>query len=203
MATRKELLDELNQQLEKLSDTVGDRSRALEDSNNDLGDAHDALRGEIGHFSNSLDESLEKHANAQEKAAQTLSKGLSDLGSDIIGAAVVGGALFLGGKLLTMLIERVQETNRKTEMIKSIQFLQSSMSPLPYSLAIERSSAANATTDQRQSILNELIHDGIVTVKREADVETLRIEPDNQKLLEYWDWIESIRREVQKVQDER
>jgi hypothetical protein len=176
MPTRKELLEELRYEIEHLSDTVTDGSDVLAASH----------------------EALEKHGQTQLQAAEVIFKGLDKVGGDIIAAMFVGGFAWLMGKAIVVLIERIREINKKTDMIKSIQKLQAKYSHLSYEFIVERSFAGRASKDERQSILNELIHDEIVTTKESESGEVLSIEPDNPKLIEYWEWLDSIRETANK-----
>jgi hypothetical protein len=176
MPTHKELLEELRNEIEYLSSAVTEGSSELMSSS----------------------EALEKHGRTQLQAAEVISKGLEKAGGDILAAVVVGGFMWLFGQAIVLLIDRVREINKKTALIKSIQALQARYSPLSYEFIVERSSVSGASKDERQSILNELLHDDIVTTKESEKGEVLSIDPSNPKLIAYWEWIDSIKAEVVK-----
>src|SRR5207247_4989565 len=175
MPTRKELLEQLEYEIEQLSGTVTEGSEALATSA----------------------EALDRHGETQLEAAKIISRGLTSASSEMIGAMFLGGFLWLTGKavgtVVGALIDRVREINKKTAMIKSIQTLQGRHAPLTYEFIVERSIAEGASKDERQNILNELLHDGIVSSKVSEDGESLCIESDNPKLKAYWEWLDSMR----------
>lgn len=88
---------------------------------------------------------------------------------------------------------RIREINMKTDLINSIQSLQARYAFLSYEFILERSFAQGATRDERQNVLNELLHDGIVTSKQSENGEVFLIEPNNPKLIERQEWLESIK----------
>ena len=169
MPTRKELLENLQFEIENLSDRVTEGSEALD-----------------------------KQGNTQIQAANIISDGLSGLGGDLIAAAVVGGSLLLAGKATAWVIDELIAIKKKTDMIKSIQKLQDRYSPLSYDFIIERSYVQGTSKDARQSLLNELLHSEIVTTKNSESGELLSIEPDNPKLIAYWKWLDGLREVAEK-----
>lgn len=162
MPTRKELLADLRNEIDRLSDTVTNESEALE-----------------------------RHGDTQIQAAEIISGALTKASGDVLAAVVIGGFSWLIGRTL---IDHIRAINKKTDLIKSIQFLQERHSSLSYEFVVERSSVVGATRDERQSILNELIHDDIVTVVENSDKgETLFIDAANPELIEYWERVDSIK----------
>ena len=85
-------------------------------------------------------------------------------------------------------------------MINSIQKLQDRYSSLSYEFIVERSYVQGASKDKRQNILNELLHDEIVTAKESENGEVLFIDPDNPNLIAYWEWLDSLREIAEKEQ---
>jgi hypothetical protein len=159
------------------------------------------LQFEIENLSNRMtegSEALQKQGDNQVQAAEIISNGLSNLGGDLIAAAVVGGFLSLAGKATGLIIGQLVEIRRKTDMIKSIQKLQERHAPLSYDFIVERSYVQGASKDVRQNLLNQLLHDEIVTAKESENGEVLCIEPNNPKLIAYWDWLDGLRDVVEK-----
>src|SRR5260370_6050659 len=168
MPTRKELLEELSNEIGQLSSAVTDGSQDV--------------RASAG--------ALEEHGRAQIQAAETIADGLKEASGEILVASVVGGVLGLLGNALG---NRIREINMRTDLIKSIQSLQARHASLSYEFILERSFAQGASKHQRQNDLNELIHDGIVTSMQSENGEVFSIDPNNPKLIERQEWLDSIK----------
>ncbi|MCR4319888.1 MAG: hypothetical protein NUV74_06075 [Candidatus Brocadiaceae bacterium] len=215
MATKKELLEELGAEIARLSRTVDDGfdrfSEPIDVKSEDFVASHKEITSALERAAEAherstealsfrIESSLEKHGEAQLQAADIISKSIGKAVDDIIGGVIVGGFLWLCAKGIAALIELVREVSKKTDMILSIQALQKKYPSLSYDFIVERSFVESANKEERQNILNELMHDGIVTSKNIQMKEILCIEPNNPNLLEYWKWIDSIKEEATKAQ---
>src|SRR5437879_3574880 len=99
MPTRKELLEDLRNEIGYLSSAVTDGSQDV--------------RASAG--------ALEEHGHAQIQAAETIAEGLKEAGGAILVGSVVGGLLGLIGNALG---DRIREIKMRTDLINSIQSLQ-------------------------------------------------------------------------------
>ena len=209
MPTRKELLEELTDEIERLTDVEQDTTDALQryaDAQNDAANRMERAAQEYSdaqlESSASIERASEKHSDALIKASENIKSAASDLGSDIVGAAVVGLFGFAFIALIKTLIESVKELNKKTELINSIVKLQTIHPYLTYHFIIERSYAAGTDREERQTILNGLISEGIITqYKYEENINSLKIESDNPALIDYWERLDEIRNSAQKASD--
>lgn len=213
MATRKELLEELNNEIGRLSRTVGDGFdrfiEPIEVRSEDFVTSHEEVTTALERMaethetsaealSSSIDASLERHGQMQWQAAETISKSIDKAVDDIFTGALVGGFVWLLGKGIAASVDRVRKINKKTDMIHSIQDLQKKYPSLSYDFIVVRAYVKETNVEERQNILNELIHEGLVTVNNSLAKETVYIEPNNPKLLEYWKWLDSIKDEITK-----
>src|SRR5260370_35233711 len=128
MPTRKELLEELSNEIGQLSSAVTDGSQDV--------------RASAG--------ALEEHGRAQIQAAETIADGLKEASGEVLVASVVGGVL---GLLGTALGNRIREINMRTDLLTSIQWLQARTSSLPSQFILERSFAQGEGKDLQQIVL--------------------------------------------------
>ena len=119
-------------------------------------------------------------ADVVDKFAESLQIGIKDLFGELLIGGLIGGGIAL-------LLNHLKMMNQKISMIKSIQFLQTEHPYLTYDFIVERSSANRANKEDRQTILNELIQDGIVTSYQYDDKKAYEIKPDNPKLSAFWE----------------
>ena len=89
-------------------------------------------------------------------------------------------------------------------MINSIVKLQTIHPYLTYNFIIERSYASDANREDRQTILNGLISDGMITQYRHnTNINALRIDKDNPELKAHWDRVDEIRNSAQEYLDKK
>jgi len=170
MPTRKELLENLNREMERLTDA--------EQNNTDA---------------------LQRYGEGQIQASDNIKKAGRDIAGGLIVSSVISLVSGVVSKGIEQFVERVKEINRKTELINSIIKLQEIHQYLTYRFVIERSYASNTTNEERQTILNGLISDGIVTqYKYNKNIKALRIDEDNPELLAYWEWLDEARNKLQR-----
>lgn len=176
MPTQKELMGDLRDEMEYLRESVRENSeRHSEPIQLDTGDLEYFLQDNV----DALRRNEQAMADAVDKFADSLMSGITTL----IGGLLIGG--LIGGGLV-MLVKYLKEINQKISLIKSIQFLQGEHPYLTYNFIIERSSADRANKEERQTILNELIQDGIVTSYQYGKRKAYKIKPDNPNLLAHW-----------------
>jgi hypothetical protein len=172
MPTRKETLEDLRYEMERLSDSVQDNTYAQ-------------------------DEPREVNVHVDTSG---LDNALSHLGDSIVRAVLTGIGGFIGGMLLAyhqqqemmvakLLFKFVRELNRKSEMIDSIQRLQKQEESLSYQFLVDRSYAEGTTKDHRQTILNGLISDGIVT---KCGLDEFEIDPDGPRLADFRERLDGV-----------
>ena len=174
MPTRKEILENLQYEIERLTDVEQNNIDALQQ----VADKHT--------------EALQKHGDAQIEASQTIERAIKSFDSGIEG----GVFMLLFGGLIAALYKRVKEINKKTDLIKSILKLQEKNECLSYNFIIERSFAEGSTKEERQNIINELIYDGIITEYKKEGVEAVRIDKNSSELKSYWDWLDNFQSEA-------
>lgn len=190
MPTRSELIDDLREEIEYLNESLRE---SRERHSVEVADLTDALYDNTYKQFDPVDlnsASLESALDRNTKAA----KGVEDAILTLLGGLLIGGLVV---EVVKAIVKRVREVNKKTSMIRSIQFLQDKHPYLTYNFIVERSSADRANKDERQTILNELIEDGIVTDVRGGRRNSLEIRDDNTKLADYWQWLDEIRGEVE------
>jgi hypothetical protein len=192
MPTRKELLENLEYEMERLTEAQQYNSDALQRYN------ESQIQSSEG-----IERAAEHHGEQLIKASKNIeSAGDSILAGLVGGAAIlVGGiaSLFVGGVTLfaiKLLLERIKETNKKTDIIKSFINLQSIYPYLTYNFVIDRSYAESTNREERQNLINQLISEGIITNYKYGKHNSLRIDEDNPKLLEYWKWLDEVRHDV-------
>lgn len=192
MPTRKELLENLEYEMERLTEAQQYNSDALNRYNESQIQSSEGIERAAEHHGEQLIEA----SKSIESAGDSILAGL------VGGAAIlVGGisSLFIGGVTLfaiKLLLERIKETNKKTDIIKSILKLQSIYPYLTYRFVIDRSFAEGSTTEERQTLFNQLISEGFVTHYKHDNVNALKIDADNPKLMEYWKWLDEIKQDV-------
>jgi hypothetical protein len=89
MATQKELLEELGNEIGELSRTVSEDFITS--------------REEV---TSAIESSLERHGQAQQQAAEVISKSIDNAAGAILGGVVVGGLFWLFGKGIGALIDK-------------------------------------------------------------------------------------------------
>jgi hypothetical protein len=199
MATRKELLEDLNAEMDRLSTAVSEGAE-------DLSSVTDAAASR-------LDESLRMHSQEQRKNAASLARGISQAGDSLVAAAavlVVGGivnTIVAGiGRAVALVLEEVidliKEEGERTQMINSIRALQENYPRMSYKFLIKRTFVSRTGRRQRETILNGLISDGIVTTNRtDGQAEWFTIEEDNPALIDHWERIDAVRESIQEAAD--
>lgn len=186
MPTQKELLGDLRNEMEYLRESVRENSeRHSEPIQLDTGGLEYILQDAV----DALRRHEEGMANAVDNFADSIKSGVATL----LGGLLIGG--LIGGGL-ALLVKHVKKINQKTSLIKSIQFLQGEHPYLTYNFIIERSNADRANKEERQTILNELIQDGIVTSHQYGKRKAYEIKPDNPKLLAHWKEANEVQSEV-------
>lgn len=176
MPTQKELMGDLRNEMEYLRESVRENSeRYSEPLQLDTADLEYFLQDNV----DALRSNEQAMADAVDKFADAIKTGVTTLIGGLLIGGLIGGGLF-------MLVKYLKKINQKTSMIKSIQFLQGEHPYLTYNFIIERSSADRASKEERQTILNELIQDGVVTSYQYGKSKAYEIKPDNPNLLTHW-----------------
>ncbi|MEX0812268.1 MAG: hypothetical protein WD048_08625 [Chitinophagales bacterium] len=205
MPTRKELIEELTHEIERLRYTERNATDALKKYADAQSGAADRIERSAQKYSAaqlrssaSIERASERHSDALNKASENVSSAASTLGGMIFGSVVIGLFGLAFGAIIKILIEEVLELNKKTELIQSIIKLQTIHPYLTYRFIIERSYAKETNREQRQTILNGLISEGIITkYKYKGNINALTIEKDNPALIEYWKRLEEMRNDTQ------
>ena len=196
MPTRKELLEELADRLDDLgddfessSDSYRDAADAYEASAERFADASDRLADQVEYTFNgvsvSVKEAADSHGRSIERAGNDIMSGL------IVGAVVLIGGLAIGG-LVKLAMQRGLEIRRKTQMITSILSLHEKHGAMSYDFVLERSYAEDTDTEERRTLLNGLIAEGIVIDGHLGDPDLLTIDADGEEVTAYFEWLEDL-----------
>lgn len=179
MPTRKQLLEDLQEEMGYLAESV-QRNTDIQESPRDVNVSVDT---------SGLNYSLDNLSSAIGRGAGAIIAGL-----------FIGGYMYLQAQLVKHLIRNIREMNQKSDMIDSIQSLQEAHPHLTtYEFVVERSYARGAGREKRQNILNGLIADGIVTEISDGEEPTLVIFPDNPDVIDYWDWVDEVYEALSKL----
>ena len=167
MPTKKELLEDLEFEIERLTNTERDNIDALEryrethiESSENFERAVERLQDSQWQNAESIESAAKYHGDALVKASDTIESAAETLLVGLIGSAVIsltsGIVNIIGGiamLAIEQIIERIKEINKKTDMINSILKLQQIHPYLTYRFIIERSYASNADREERQTCL--------------------------------------------------
>ncbi|SEN54948.1 hypothetical protein SAMN04488077_12023 [Roseovarius tolerans] len=170
MPTRKELLEDLNDNVEGLSGEILDSAEA---------------------YSNSADriaEAKEKHGRSIKRAA-----------SDIEGGLVVSGVLHLLGAVFgaaaqaaPLIRENNIEAAQRIQIIGSVLDLIDAQGPLDYEYLVKRSYAQDTRKGDRRTLINGLIWEGILYEEEVDGVMLVHVADDSDALEAYWDWLDKM-----------
>ncbi len=144
----------------------------------------------------SLGKSIE---TASEKSDSVIQVGFDELtyevknnGKMTIAAAVINYRAMINSQLYGQLFNLVETIKKKNDMISSIQLLQKRHSYLTYPFVINRSFAHNTDREERRTILNGLINDGIVIEYDNGGRSRVEIPEINPALDDWLAYLESI-----------
>lgn len=157
MATRKELLEELDDSIDVLTDTLDDQGMVYEAASYRMSDAADRLSVVV---------------NGHAIELNNVATSVKSAGSDIRDGLIVGAVLTIAGGVITAFangismavqasMEALLDLRKRNEMISSIDTLSETHPRITYGLAVERSYAYNSDREERMNLLNGLIRDGI------------------------------------------
>jgi hypothetical protein len=178
MATRKELMERLESGLERLTEAERDSTDALE-------------RYSYSH--ETIADSMERAAEVNSSAVIKASENIGKAANNIVGGLFLGLIGLAVYKAVEILAERVEELNKKTDMINAVIKLQKKYPHLSYSFIIERAYVAGSDSEERKTLLNELIDDEIVTSHIQiGGKEIFVINVDNPALKAHWQLVDSI-----------
>ncbi|MFA6459193.1 MAG: hypothetical protein WCV79_02220 [Candidatus Paceibacterota bacterium] len=158
MPTHKELLAQLTEKLELVSDKMS---------------------GPVILDSSSLEKSLEKKAHDN--------RGYAVLG-------LVAAVLASRRARNEMIREEIREINKKTSLFNSISCLGDSHERLTYDFIVERAYVEGTDQEERRTILNGLIIEGIVTEYNIDEELYYKIDDDKPEVIDWRERIDRIRK---------
>lgn len=197
MATRKELLEDLTEEVGRLSSAVADNTWDLSSSNA-------AAAGRV-------EDALRRHGHDQRASSESLARGIEQAGGSLVAAAVVfavGGVVntIVAGVVRAIegvieeIVYRIREEGERSQMINSIRALQESYPRMSYTFLVKRTFVSRTGRRQRETILNGLICDGIVTTNFDQNnAEWFSVEDDNPALIEHWERLEEMQESIQEM----
>lgn len=189
MPTRKELLEALTDNVEGLSGEILDSTDTLSDSTDRMVEATDRMTENVEYYVNgvrvSLDDAAGRHGKSIEKAGGDILVGL------IGGAAVLAGGLAIGG-LIKVAMQRSKEACQRIQIIDSIISLHDTHGAMDYDFVVARSYAVDTTSEERQTMINGLMYEGIIIETQIDGQMKLIVDEDSDALDAHWEWLEEL-----------
>ncbi|MDW3224161.1 MAG: hypothetical protein R8G34_14990 [Paracoccaceae bacterium] len=185
MPTRKELLEDLNANVEGLSGEILDGVEAYTASADRISEASETFELTVNGMRVALDDAAEKHGRSLERAANDVAGGL--IVSSVINVA--GAAI---GGLFKLALDRQKEAVQRIQIIDSVVKLHDTHGPMDYDFLVQRSYAQDTGKKKRRTLINGLIFEGILYEEEVDGVMKVLVDDDSDALEAHWDWIDAL-----------
>ena len=166
-----EALDQVDDSITDINDRLAAATQILEESRRE--------------HSIAIRDAADAQSLAAKQAAQELGSNVSEAGKSIrdgfiVGAAALGFLALLGfavSKIADLSREQDLSQRQRFQLFDSIVRLFKEYGPMTYEFVLERSYAEGADTEKRRSLLNELIHHGVIADNYNGDPKMLFLDP--------------------------
>jgi len=181
MVTRTEALIEA---LEKVDDSVTGTGNRIES-------AIQILEESGSEHSSVIREALESHGQAAENLGRDIKKSGANIEVGLIVSSVLLAGAYFFSTILTRINERSIANKQFVQMFDLVVCLfEKYESELSYEFVLERSYAEDTTTEERQTLLNGLIHYGVIEDNYDGEADMLYLDPSSPHILELYDYLE-------------
>jgi len=195
--TRKELLEDM-------SGDVQDLSRAIEDHSTSFTvNGVEVHSPDILGASSQLDDGLRAHGKSMESAADSL-VGAVALGiGGLISAALVNGVVQAALQTREANEAVLLEMARLIQILESLENLIERKGRISFDEAVKKTYATGTTTEDRITLINNLIHQQYVVEVEEIDEEDfLLVDKGSEDYEEFWTRVEAIKQALLPNPDE-
>lgn len=210
---RKDFLESINE----LSDAIDQHSQTtfsvdpIETYSPQMADALDKHGENIESAADTLEKALSQHGKDIKTASSTFGKDINSAADTILSAVVTGiggliGAAFIHGtmqitqKLFELLIDKVRERAQLTQLLNSLDSLTKQSDRISYDRAAKMSFAERTTTEDRITLLNNLIHEYEAVSLTAVDGEDyINIDSNSEGYKKFWGKNDEIAKALENI----
>ena len=188
MPTRRELLEDLNDNVEGLSGEILDSAEAYSNSADRIAETTETFELAINGMRVAMDDAAEKHGRSIKRAASDIEGGLFVSGVLHLLGAVFGAA----AQAAPLIRENNIEAAQRVQIIGSVLDLINAQGPLDYEYLVKRSYAQDTRKGDRRTLINGLIWEGILYEEEVDGVMLVHVADDSDALEAHWDWLDEM-----------